>query len=577
LVASSLFCLSRGGFIALIGAFLLCALLRRRTSPSPMRLEALLLLAGCLGLLGWFGMDRILTRYASLWTAPLANEARYALWRDSWKIARDFPLWGSGLGTFQYIEPLFRASVSDTLNEHAHNEYLESAVEGGLSRLALTLLLVVLMARIVYTAQRRHEGCSTEGLLLGALFGLATAVLHSVVEFGIHVPAIAVLLTVLAALVAQTGAIDQPGDAGAEVSHERELAAYTVRWHGMAPVLAAGMAIAVTWTLTASGWSRARVQILRRTATYWADQTGAAAEDRRIACLETAVQADPDLARLRLETAQSHLSVLQLKSARLEAEDSADEPAAAADLERLNREHLVPALTHYLFARDLCPVLGEPHLQIAAHIDLLEHADSRASYLDRAKLLSPHEPAVWYVSGLHALWDGDESKAWSEWRRALELSDEFLLEITGVSAAILEDQRLIAEVLPDRPELLVRVAFRRYPNAEQAEDRRPFLEKARSIMESLPATNAAAETRYMEGIIERALGNREAAMAAYQSALQISPAQTEWRYQLAELLVEAQRIEDAHRELVRILRQPGDHTRARILYEKVSRVRAETR
>jgi tetratricopeptide (TPR) repeat protein len=96
-------------------------------------------------------------------------------------------------------------------------------------------------------------------------------------------------------------------------------------------------------------------------------------------------------------------------------------------------------------------------------------------------------------------------------------------------------------------------------------------------MESLPATNAAAETRYMEGIIERALGNREAAMAAYQSALQISPAQTEWRYQLAELLVEAQRIEDAHRELVRILRQPGDHTRARILYEKVSRVRAETR
>ena len=56
------------------------------------------------------------------------------------------------------------------------------------------------------------------GLALGAFFGFATTALHSVVEFGLHIPAIAVLATVLCAYMCALGGGEgrpaQPGRAG---------------------------------------------------------------------------------------------------------------------------------------------------------------------------------------------------------------------------------------------------------------------------------------------------------------------------------------------------------------------------
>ena len=60
------------------------------------------------------------------------------------KVAKDFPVFGTGNGTFRYVEPLHRTSEVDVGidYEYAHNDYLEALVEGGLVRLMVSLLAI---------------------------------------------------------------------------------------------------------------------------------------------------------------------------------------------------------------------------------------------------------------------------------------------------------------------------------------------------------------------------------------------------------------------------------------------------
>src|SRR5205807_4927024 len=99
------------------------------------------------------------------------------------------------------------------------------------------------------------------------------------------------------------------------------------------------------------------------------------------------------------------------------------------DRELMTRRHLVPALGHYLQARDLCPLRPRPHLRIANYVESLSSADLRSAYLDRAKFLVPADPELWYYCGLQELLDKHEQRAWQNWRRALELSPGHLAEI----------------------------------------------------------------------------------------------------------------------------------------------------
>ena len=103
-----------------------------------------------LTLLLWFGLDRVRTRWTDVGTGAALHDSRLSLWSRSLKLVREFPVWGTGLGTYQYVEPLYREDTADgnLAYEFAHNDYLEALVEGGLIRLALTVLAVGLVFQL---------------------------------------------------------------------------------------------------------------------------------------------------------------------------------------------------------------------------------------------------------------------------------------------------------------------------------------------------------------------------------------------------------------------------------------------
>lgn len=122
---------------------------------------------------------------------------RLTIWRQSLIIPGDFPLFGSGAGTYpQLMLHYFNRQVV-----HAHNEYLEVLCDLGPLGLLCTILLVLFFTRRVFTFLRQEpdrQGRTRLRLYPEAQIlplGLATALLalalHAAVDFPLRIPAIA--------------------------------------------------------------------------------------------------------------------------------------------------------------------------------------------------------------------------------------------------------------------------------------------------------------------------------------------------------------------------------------------------
>lgn len=127
------------------------------------------------------------------------------VWKDSVKILRDFPLMGVGLGGWPEIFPRYQTGPwNEYYFREAHNDYLQYADETGLAGLlALAWFLGVGVVSIA-TACRRLSP-PDRPLMIALGLALASMALHETVDFCLHIPAIALLLTLLFALAVRIG------------------------------------------------------------------------------------------------------------------------------------------------------------------------------------------------------------------------------------------------------------------------------------------------------------------------------------------------------------------------------------
>src|SRR5262249_47210952 len=140
---------SRGGVVALLVGLSVLFLFRPSRGSSSFAgwlVPLALILARSVALVGWIGLGAVQSRLAKLPGEADARGSPPRLWSDSLHLLREFPIWGTGYGTFQFAEPIHRSSAQDIIYEHAENDYLEGLVEGG----AMGLLLMVLAIGLVY-------------------------------------------------------------------------------------------------------------------------------------------------------------------------------------------------------------------------------------------------------------------------------------------------------------------------------------------------------------------------------------------------------------------------------------------
>lgn len=162
------------------------------------RFQVLALLGGAM-IIGQFGMTGIL-RVAG--TDPL-TEYRTLISQVSLKAASDYFPVGSGFGTFLAVYGMHEtpATMLNTYVNHAHNDWLEMWLEGGVPAAALMLAFVTLF---VFQAVRVWN---PKGAYAGSVLPRAASIaalillLHSLVEFPLRMPALATIFAVLIAIM----------------------------------------------------------------------------------------------------------------------------------------------------------------------------------------------------------------------------------------------------------------------------------------------------------------------------------------------------------------------------------------
>ncbi len=534
IVSAAFFSLSRGGFVALFAGVLLALVVLWSSSTRGSSL-AVWLVTGLLafGLLAWYGWPRVEARLVSMWASPTA-EGRLPVWSNCLPLLKRYPVFGTGYGTFRYVEPLQRTPGDnpDEVYEYAHNDYLEAAVEGGAVRLLVSLVVIALVYRLGFRAYRRYRGHATGGLVLGGLVAFTTVVVHSFVDFGLHMPAIAVLVTVLCAHLAALGA--RRGTSG-----ESEEDAYALRLAGVGPGLGIAAAALLAFVLTAEGWKLSQAERYHLAARHLALATPPVPRDRQIDYLRAAVQYEPADAALQIALADAHFFARQ--------EASAGSVAA--------RAHSLAAARHYLLARNLCPLLPQPHVRLAALADSLAEADPSATFLRRATVVRPADAHLWYLTGVQELADGHTAEACRCWRQALLASDKYLEAVLKAGAKELTADQWTRDVLPDRPASIEKAAWLLHSEADAADARKPFLEAALERLENRPVGMLPDDYR-LRGKVQDELGRTDDAVKSYQLALSRKPSQADWRLELVKLLIRRKQFDLAQEALGKV---PHDH------------------
>jgi O-antigen ligase len=123
---------------------------------------------------------------------------RIDYWANALAMFRDFPLFGTGLGTFKYAYFLYGRETGWV--NHAHNEYVESLSDmGALAFIVFFALLAVLAFSLLrmWNARRHPE---VKPVVLGVLTALFAAFFHSFFDFSLRIPANAFLFLILLAL-----------------------------------------------------------------------------------------------------------------------------------------------------------------------------------------------------------------------------------------------------------------------------------------------------------------------------------------------------------------------------------------
>jgi O-antigen ligase len=207
-VASLLLSGSRGGFVCLlVEALLLGWVLWRRSSNDERHFGAMPpigLAAAAALLFFWMAPANVVKRLGGLANLPRTTQLtfpqRELAARDTLRIFRDHPWLGIGMGSFETVFPRYRTFPTDLEWAHAHNDYAEALAETGAAGGALIVLSLAVFFRRAFKNLAARRLDEAGWVQLGAAIGCSGLLVHSFVDFNLHIPANAMWFAVSVAL-----------------------------------------------------------------------------------------------------------------------------------------------------------------------------------------------------------------------------------------------------------------------------------------------------------------------------------------------------------------------------------------
>lgn len=203
---------SRGGIISFaVQLVILSALLLvRRIRSQYMLVGGVLVLCAILAV-SWLGLGQILERFTNTQSLEVTLAKRASMRLDTWHIFLDHPYFGTGLGTLQMVFPPYETLYDAKVVNHSHNDYLEALAETGVpGALCCAWFLGVLFVESIRGLKELGKSFGA-ALNLSGLVGCCGLLVHSLLDFNLHIPANAMLFFVSAHLATARLQSTSPG------------------------------------------------------------------------------------------------------------------------------------------------------------------------------------------------------------------------------------------------------------------------------------------------------------------------------------------------------------------------------
>ncbi|MBX7105329.1 MAG: O-antigen ligase family protein [Gemmataceae bacterium] len=534
-------CMSRGGVAALAIAAVVAFVFRGPVKrANRLELLALPLVIGA-GLIAWVGIKPLESRL-NVFSASNVSDGRLEMWRNMLPIGLAHPITGTGYGTLPYIEPVYRqrnyGADVDYKIDHAHNDYLEAFIEGGILRLLASFAIVWFLARYARKAITKHETRTPARLAFGAFVAIGAVAVHSFFDFGMFTPAVTILATVIAAQLCNTARNDPTEPPDSRSNHAANVSLFG--WGGVFGLVGLS-AIAVV--LVAHGSRLDSTQTLRLRA-YQALKGKTPNPDLAIAALTQAIHRSPDDAELRTELGQVYLDSWRAFLDKQGSPDNATPAGHGADRESRQAydNYIKPALRQMIAGRDLCPLLARPHARLAAWaVDVpgpgprMAQSDPAAKYWARAIRCAPYDPDLLYYAGQMEFDAGRFDLACDYWRRSLDRRSTHLRAILNAALPRIGPDEVMKRLLPGDPASLLELADLLSVRPDQADAQRRILERTKSLLKEQVLT-LDARNSYMLAKCYRLLGEVDPARSSYEQAVLLEPTKHEWHFEYAQFL-----------------------------------------
>ena len=212
---------SRGGIISFVFELAVIALIARwrKQGAEPPRIAALALVAlAAIALIGWLGTSKAIERFSTLRPGDVTLSRRSTMVRGAAHIFLAHPVAGCGLGALVTVYPRFETFYDGLVVDHVHNDYMELLAEMGVLGGLCGGWFLWILYRDARKQLRAEQGHFSRAIHVAAITALGGLLVHSLVDFNLHIPSNA-LLFLLQAHVATVPPL--PSEGGKQLRQRR--------------------------------------------------------------------------------------------------------------------------------------------------------------------------------------------------------------------------------------------------------------------------------------------------------------------------------------------------------------------
>jgi tetratricopeptide (TPR) repeat protein len=376
----------------------------------------------------YLGIDPILEKY-SLLSGDISG--RTEAWKMTYDIAQDYPVFGTGLGTFVHISPKYQTiSITGGHWAQSHNDYLNLMSDTGTAGFAIGVIF--LLAWFVYVLRcfyRKNLRTYQKSIAAGCIAGVTAILIHSIADFNLQIPANAFYFATLLGLAV---AVLRPKDSqyvnrrAGESRDSLEKAGGSEKtgpWVLTQKLTVCGIVVLLGVTIVPSVVGTMRAEYLL-------------AKGKKASNPEKAVQAFKESISLDECNPESHYQL--------------------GMVEYWDRKDYVNSRESFRRAVQLAPSVERYHFRLGmSHARLGEHTLAEGEF-SLAKSFAPVRPDIHYEIAFYHFFAWRRSgeidlldKAFVEFKRAAEIRPEYLAKSLKLVAGYLPQYENLARLVPD--------------------------------------------------------------------------------------------------------------------------------